>query len=125
MNKIILTFSEIEKNRFRNDSSSDIDYSMKTIWNTTGKLLQEKCHDEYKLTFNPFCDVVPNVCLNCSFGNLSRQIQGGPDITCQKNSGSLEGSNKSKIVVYLTSSCVNWGFLARVGQFATRVKRPF
>jgi hypothetical protein len=38
------------KNRFRNDSSSDIDYSVKTIWNTTGKLLQEKCHDEYKLT---------------------------------------------------------------------------
>jgi hypothetical protein len=58
------------KNRFRNDSSSYIDYSVKTIWNTTGKLLQEKCHDEYKLTFNPFCDVVPNVCLNCSFGNL-------------------------------------------------------
>jgi hypothetical protein len=49
------------KNRFRKDSSSDIDYSVKTIWNTTGKLLQEKCHDEYKLTFNPFCDVVPNV----------------------------------------------------------------
>jgi hypothetical protein len=45
------------KNRFRNDSSSDIDYSVKTIWNTTSKLLQEKCHDEYKLTFNPFCDV--------------------------------------------------------------------
>jgi hypothetical protein len=50
------------KNHFRNDSSSDIYYSVKTIWNTTGKLLQEKCHDEYeyKLTFNPFCDVVPN-----------------------------------------------------------------
>jgi hypothetical protein len=31
------------KNRFRNDSSSDIDYSVKTIWNTTAKLLQEKC----------------------------------------------------------------------------------
>jgi hypothetical protein len=45
--KIILTFSEMDlKNRFRNDSSSDIDYSVKTIWNTTGKLLQEKCHDE-------------------------------------------------------------------------------
>jgi hypothetical protein len=72
--KIILTFSEILKNRFRNDSSSDIDYSVKTIWNTTGKLLQEKCHDEYKLSFNLFCDVVPNVCLNCSFGNLPRQI---------------------------------------------------
>jgi hypothetical protein len=42
------------KNRFRNDSSNDIDYSVKTIWNTTGKLLQEKCYDEYKLTFNPF-----------------------------------------------------------------------
>jgi hypothetical protein len=56
------------KNRFRNDSSSDIDYSVKTIWNTTGKLLQEMCRD------NPFCDVVPNVCLNCSFENLSRQI---------------------------------------------------
>jgi hypothetical protein len=29
------------------------------------------------------------------------------------------------IVVYLTSSCVNWGFLARVGQFKTRVpKKP-
>jgi hypothetical protein len=27
------------------------------------------------------------------------------------------------IVVYLTSSCVNWVFLARVGQFKTRVKR--
>jgi hypothetical protein len=68
-------FSEMDlKNRFRNDSSSDINYSVKTIWNTTGTLLQEKCHDEYKLTFNPFCDVVPNVCLNCSFGNLSRQI---------------------------------------------------
>jgi hypothetical protein len=49
------TFSEMDlKNRFRNDSSSDIDYNVKTIWNTTGKLLQEKCHDEYKLTFNPF-----------------------------------------------------------------------
>jgi hypothetical protein len=30
-----------------------------------------------------------------------------------------------KIVVYLTSSCVNWVFLARVGQFKTRVKRAF
>jgi hypothetical protein len=39
--KIILTFSEMDlKNRFRKDSSSDIDYSVKTIWNTTGKLLQ-------------------------------------------------------------------------------------
>jgi hypothetical protein len=65
---------QITKNRFRNDSSSDIDYSVRTIWNTPGKLLQEKCHDEYKLTFNPFCDVVANVCLNCSFGNLSSQI---------------------------------------------------
>jgi hypothetical protein len=54
------------KNRFRNDSSGDIDYSVKTIWNTTSKLLQEK--------FNPFCDVVMNVCLNCSFGKLSSQI---------------------------------------------------
>jgi hypothetical protein len=60
------------KKRFRNDSSSDIDYSVKTIWHTTGKLLQEKCHDEYKLTFNPFCDVVPNVCLNCS--NFSEKM---------------------------------------------------
>jgi hypothetical protein len=62
------------KNRFRNGSSNDIDYSVKTIWNTTAKLLQEKGYDEYRLTLNPFCDVVPNVCLNCSFGNLSRQI---------------------------------------------------
>jgi hypothetical protein len=29
------------------------------------------------------------------------------------------------VVVYLTSSCVNWGFLARVGQFETRMKRAF
>jgi hypothetical protein len=29
------------------------------------------------------------------------------------------------IVVYLTSSCVNWVFFARVGQFKTRVKRAF
>jgi hypothetical protein len=29
------------------------------------------------------------------------------------------------IVVYLTSSCVNWGSLARVGQFKTQVKRAF
>jgi hypothetical protein len=29
------------------------------------------------------------------------------------------------VVVYLTSSCVNWGFLARVGQFKMRVKRAF
>jgi hypothetical protein len=28
-----------------------------------------------------------------------------------------------KEIVYLTSSCVNWGFMARVGQFKTRVKR--
>jgi hypothetical protein len=62
------------KSHLRNDSSSDIYYSVKTIWNTTGKLLQEKCHDDYKLTFNLFYDVVPNVCLNCSFGNTSRQI---------------------------------------------------
>jgi hypothetical protein len=27
---------------------------------------------------------------------MLNNIQGGPDITCQKNSGSLEGSNKSK-----------------------------
>jgi hypothetical protein len=32
---------------------------------------------------------------------------------------------KFEIVVYLTSSCVNWGFLARVGKFKTRVKRVF
>jgi hypothetical protein len=31
----------------------------------------------------------------------------------------------SLLVVYLTSSSVNWGFLAGVGQFATRVKRAF
>jgi uncharacterized protein YllA (UPF0747 family) len=31
-----------------------------------------------------------------SFKKLHSIIQGGPDITCQKNSGSLEGSNKSK-----------------------------
>jgi hypothetical protein len=30
-------------------------------------------------------------------------IQGGPDITCQKNSGSLEGSNKSKKPIFITS----------------------
>jgi hypothetical protein len=73
--KIILTVSEMDlKNRFRNNFSSDMDYSVKTIWNTTGKLLQENFRNEYKLTFNPFCDVVPNVCLNCSIGNLSRQI---------------------------------------------------
>jgi hypothetical protein len=77
------------KNCFRNDSSSDIDYSVKTIWNTTGKLLQENCHDAYKLTFNPFCDVVPNVCLNCSFGNLSRQIQGVPELAPQRKKGVL------------------------------------
>jgi hypothetical protein len=29
------------------------------------------------------------------------------------------------IVVYLKSSCVNWGFLTQVGQFKTRVKRAF
>jgi hypothetical protein len=29
------------------------------------------------------------------------------------------------VVVYLTSSCVNWGFLARVAHFKTRVKRAF
>jgi hypothetical protein len=29
------------------------------------------------------------------------------------------------IVVDLTRSCVNWGFLARVGRFKTRVKRAF
>jgi hypothetical protein len=27
---------------------------------------------------------------------VRHKIQGGPDITCQKNSGSFEGSNKSK-----------------------------
>jgi hypothetical protein len=48
------------KNRFGNDSSSDIDCSVKTIWNTTAKLLQEKYHGEYKLTFNPLCEV-PNL----------------------------------------------------------------
>jgi hypothetical protein len=74
------------KNRFGNDSSSDIDYSVKSIWNTTAKLLQEKYHDEYKLTFNSLCEVlnlIPSLltvyliiklyfCLNGSFGNLSR-----------------------------------------------------
>jgi hypothetical protein len=30
-------------------------------------------------------------------------IQGGPDITCQKNSGSLEGSNKSKKTLFIRS----------------------
>jgi hypothetical protein len=30
-------------------------------------------------------------------------IQGGPDITCQKNSGSLEGSNKSKKPLFIRS----------------------
>jgi hypothetical protein len=30
-------------------------------------------------------------------------IQAGPDITCQKNSGSLEGSNKSKKPLFIRS----------------------
>jgi hypothetical protein len=30
-------------------------------------------------------------------------IQGGPDITCQNNSGSLEGSNKSKKTLFIRS----------------------
>jgi hypothetical protein len=30
------------KNRFGNDSSSDIDYSVKTIWNTTGTIAGKK-----------------------------------------------------------------------------------
>jgi hypothetical protein len=30
------------KNRFGNDSSSDIDYSVKTIWNTTGTVASNK-----------------------------------------------------------------------------------
>jgi hypothetical protein len=74
------------KNRFVNDYSIDIDYSVKSIWNTTAKLLQEKYHGEYKLTFNSLCEVpnlIPSLltvyliiklyfCLNCSFGNLSR-----------------------------------------------------
>jgi hypothetical protein len=29
----------------------------------------------------------------------------------------------SRLVVYLTSLCVNWAFLAHVGHFKTRVKR--
>jgi hypothetical protein len=52
------------KNRFVNDSSSDIDYSVKTIWNTTAKLLQEKYRGEYNQTFNPLCEVpslIPNL----------------------------------------------------------------
>jgi hypothetical protein len=36
---------------------------------------------------------------------------------------SVHFSEKSKIVVYLMSSCVNWVFLARIGHFKTRVKR--
>jgi hypothetical protein len=31
------------------------------------------------------------------------QIQGGPDITCQKKSGSFEGSNKSKKPLFIRS----------------------
>jgi hypothetical protein len=33
----------------------------------------------------------------------NQDIQGGPDITCQKNSGSLEGSNKSKKTPFVRS----------------------
>jgi hypothetical protein len=34
---------------------------------------------------------------------LSLNIQGGPDITCQKNSGSSEGSNKSEKSLFIRS----------------------
>jgi hypothetical protein len=40
----------------------------------------------------------------CIFRSEFRDfIQGGPDITCQKNSGSLEGSNKSKKPLFIRS----------------------
>jgi hypothetical protein len=32
---------------------------------------------------------------------VHENIQGGPDITCQKNSGSLEGSNKSNKPLFI------------------------
>jgi hypothetical protein len=32
-----------------------------------------------------------------------KHYTGGPDITCQKNSGSLEGSNKSKKPLFIRS----------------------
>jgi hypothetical protein len=35
--------------------------------------------------------------------NTGGFIQGGPDITCQKNSGPLEGSNKSKKPLFVRS----------------------
>jgi hypothetical protein len=35
--------------------------------------------------------------------NVNECIQGGPAITCQKNSGSLEGSNKSKQLLFVRS----------------------
>jgi hypothetical protein len=33
------------------------DYSVKTMWNTTAKMLQDKYYNEYNQTFNPFTDV--------------------------------------------------------------------
>lgn len=33
------------------------EYSVKTIWNITAKILQEKYHNEFNFTFNPFSDI--------------------------------------------------------------------
>jgi hypothetical protein len=45
-------------------------------------------------------------CVQKGMKNHIRVIQGGPDITCQKNSGSLEGSNKSKKPIFIRSKIV-------------------
>jgi hypothetical protein len=47
--------------------------------------------NDYRMVFC-YCGYAGSYELN----KIKVLIQGGPDITCQKNSGSLEGSNKSK-----------------------------
>jgi hypothetical protein len=52
--------------------------------------------------FNKFVDLLkPHIMVHKR--HLPDSIQGGPDITCQKNSGSLEGSNKSKKPLFIRS----------------------
>jgi hypothetical protein len=51
----------------------------------------------YKLSMTDWVYLSPSLFIKSfTFENVKPTIQGGPDITCQKNSGSFEGSNKSK-----------------------------
>jgi len=58
LEQLAMIMKDFAFNMRKTDGTDYKEQVVKTLWNTVAKVLQEKYHNEYKVSFNPFKDVI-------------------------------------------------------------------